>query len=105
ILGRLNPRLWNLPALRYDLRRYNLYDTSSLPTRPMPAGGYSPPPGPAGKPMPNPFDSPVPFDADALRYRRADGSYNDLERPNMGRVCARYGRNFPFADSIPGQDF
>jgi hypothetical protein len=99
ILGRLNPRLWNLPALRYDLRRHNLYDTSSLPTIPRPPlyrRTHMP-----GRLLPDPFELPQPIKADALRYRRADGSYNDLSRPNMGRVCARYGRNFPFADSIP----
>ena len=103
ILGRLNPRLWNLPALRYDLRRYNLYDTSSLPTIPQPPG-YTRTTMP-GRTLPNPFDPPAPFTADDLRYRRADGSYNDLQRPNMGRVCARYSRNFPFADSMPRPGF
>ena len=98
-LPRLSPRLWNLPALRYDLRRYNLHDTSGLPTIPEPPG-YQAPTAP-GRTLPNPFTPPDPFHPNDLLYRRADGSYNDLHDPNMGRLCARYGRNFPLSECWP----
>ncbi len=100
MLPHFSLRLWNLPSLREDLRRWNLYDAASLPSRPEPPG-YEAPLGPAGKPMDNPFRSPAPFDPDAQRCRRADGSYNDLEKPNMGSLSSRYGRNFPFEASYP----
>jgi hypothetical protein len=98
-LPQLSLRLWNLPALRYDLRKHNLRDTSSLPTIPEPPG-YTPPTAP-GRQLPNPFTPPQPFTRDDLVYRRADGSYNDLHNPNMGRLGARYGRNFPLEESAP----
>src|SRR5438132_11674442 len=74
---RLSLRLWNLPALRYDLRRRNLYDTSRLPVCPEPPG-YQPPNDAIRLPLANPFGPLDPFKADYLRYRTADGSYNDL---------------------------
>jgi len=91
ILPRLNLRLWNLPALREDLRRWNLYDTASLPPRPEPPGYRPqtippPPSAPSAPPMQlaNPFQPPHPsFQPDDLRYRRADGSYNDLQFPGI----------------------
>jgi hypothetical protein len=40
-----------------------------------------------------PAEEPVP---DAVRrYRSADGSFNDLEYPDMGRAGTRFGRNVP----------
>jgi hypothetical protein len=98
-LPKLSLRLWNLPALRHDLRRYNLHSTSCLPTRPEPRG-YRPPIA-SGRPLANPFQPPDPFHPDDLRYRRVDGSYNDLQDPNMGRLCSRYSRNFPLEESWP----
>ena len=97
---RLSLRLWNLPALRYDLRRRNLYDTSRLPVRPAPAG-YNPPTLPMGIPLSNTFEPVGPFDPDYLRYRTADGSYNDLQDPAMGSIGSRYSRNFPMEASCP----
>ena len=101
ILPRLSLRLWNLPALREDLRRWNLYDTGSLPTIPQPKG-YTPPSLPTMRlQAPNPFEPPDPFKPEDLRYRRADGSYNDLQSPSMGSACSRYGRNFPHEVCVP----
>src|SRR5262245_8078406 len=97
---RFSLRLWNLPALRYDLRERNLYDTSQLPIRPEPPG-YVPPPGPLGTPMVNPFTPPAPFQQHDLTSRQADGAYNDLKNPTMGRLGSRYARNFPFEESFP----
>jgi hypothetical protein len=101
---RLSLRLWNLPALRYDLRERNLYDTSRLPVQPEPPG-YQPPTNPMGIPLSNPFEPVAPFDPDYLRYRTADGSYNDLQDPAMGRLGARYSRNFPLEASCPRSSF
>jgi hypothetical protein len=64
----------NLAVLRAVLREKNLYDTSLLPS----IAGAVPPAGP-----------------DVLRWRTADGSFNDLRDPNMGRVGTRFGRNVP----------
>ena len=74
----------NLPRLvgtfvlvgnRMLLRRTNLYDTSSAPSVP------TPPPAPDGSRY--------------LTARTADGSYNDLSHPGMGRARTRFGRNVP----------
>ncbi|WP_447973641.1 peroxidase family protein [Nitrospira sp. Kam-Ns4a] len=101
---RLSLRLWNLPALRADLRERNLYDTARLPVQPEPPG-YTPPLNPVGIPLVNPFRPVEPFHPDFLRYRTADGGYNDLQNPTMGRTGARYARNFPFAESCPRPGF
>src|SRR5919106_3040205 len=70
--------LFNLMALRADLRKYNLHDTSAIGTSP-PAPGSSQPKWDPG-----------------LRYwRTVDGSFNDLKYPTMGRAGTRFGRNFP----------
>ncbi len=103
VLPRLSLRLWNLPALRYDLRRGNLYDTSGLPTRPRPSD-FNVEPIPGLPPPPDPFDPPDPFRPDDLKFRRADGRYNDLQNPGMGGVCSRFGRNFPPEESWPDTD-
>jgi hypothetical protein len=71
------PRIIGVPILlgaRNVLRRENLVDTSREPARPRP-------------PLPQ-----------APRWREArspDGTYNDLEHPEMGRAGSRFGRNVP----------
>ena len=99
ILGRFNPRLWNLPALRYDLRRNNLYDTASLPTIPRPAAMTLP--TIRGAQPPDPFKAPQPFQPEDLCSRRTDGSNNDLSSPAMGSAGFRYGRNFSYEQRDP----
>ena len=72
---------FNLAAYRRVLRQENLYDTS------------------LGTP-----DAPVdvpPFKARFLVSRTSDGSYNDLERPEMGSARTRFGRNVPLSDAHP----
>jgi hypothetical protein len=39
--------------------------------------------------------------ADAVTGRTADGSYNDLSCPFMGKAGTRFGRNTPLADTFP----
>ena len=77
----------NLPTLvgalvlvgnRMLLRRKNLYDTAAAPSIQDP----SVPP-------------PVAGDTRYLTVRTADGSYNDLGHPDMGRAGTRFGRNVP----------
>src|SRR5690348_454161 len=65
----------NLVSLRTDLRERNLFDTETAPETP---------PEPAG--------------LDVRRCRTADGSYNDLGSPWMGRADARFGRNVPLPE-------
>jgi Animal haem peroxidase len=65
----------NLAVLRSVARERNLYDTSLLP---------------AAAPGPLPAVSP-----NVLPWRTADGSFNDLRDPNMGRAGTRFGRNVP----------
>jgi hypothetical protein len=62
----------NLVALRNNLRRKNLYDTTPVE-----------PPAPA-------IDD---FGMDVRRYRAPDGSYNDPVHPCMGMKGTRFGRN------------
>jgi hypothetical protein len=71
----------NLYMLRTVLRERNLHDTSLLPSR-----------DPALLPEAGP---------DVLRWRTADGSYNDLRDPNMGRAGTRFGRNVPLGHTYP----
>ena len=73
----------NLAILRLQLREQNLHDTSLLPTAP---GRTLPPPTP-----------------DVLRWRTADGSYNDLNDPTMGQAGTRFGRNVPLAHTYPDE--
>lgn len=82
-LSSLNARVLNLPALRHDLRQWNLHDTASLPTVPEPAPG--------------------PYTAEDPVQRRAEGTHNDLEDPKMGSACTRFGRNFPLHRCWPDQ--
>jgi len=74
---------FNLWALREVLRARNLVDTSLLPTK---AAQSFPPANP-----------------DVLRWRTADGSYNDLRDPSMGRAGTRFGRNVPLGYTYPDQ--
>jgi hypothetical protein len=69
----------NLIALRHDLRRWNLFDTTPFVT-----GAAT---------------SHCPFHKKDLQERRADGSYNDLQTPSMGSAKTPFGRNAPL-DSI-----
>jgi hypothetical protein len=65
-----------LVGLRTRLREKNLYDTG--------AGGAKATPG----------EGPY-------RTRTFDGSYNDLEKPAMGMIGARFGRNVPIDRTHP----
>jgi Animal haem peroxidase len=64
-----------LAGIRIRLRQRNLEDTSNLPSTKAP--------------------TPLPKGDSHLVARTADGSYNDLEEPGMGRAGARFGRNVP----------
>ena len=70
--------LVNLVLLRFDLRRYNLFDTQRIP----------PPPPQTGV-------------ADVRSARSADGSHNDLAQIGMGQANTRFGRNVPVAETFP----
>src|SRR3712207_2860821 len=59
------------------LRQHNLIDTG---------------PTPGAEPTTPPSD---------LAVRTADGSYNDLAQPAMGRAGTRFGRNVPLAQTFP----
>jgi len=72
----------NLLALRYVLRDRNLVDTLT--------------PGSLRRRSP---DEPLP--PEKVRYRTADGSYNDLEYPDMGRAGTRFARNAPLDKVFP----
>src|SRR3989442_4072045 len=73
----------NLAVLRSVLRERNLYDTSLLPSN-----------------APGAFPA---VSADVLRWRTADGSFNDLRDPNMGRAGTRFGRNVPLGHTYPNE--
>jgi hypothetical protein len=66
--------LFNLIALRHDLRRWNLHDTT---------------------PFVEETGKRCPFHATDLSGRRADGSHNDLQHPSMGQAGTPFGRNCP----------
>ena len=72
-----------LAGFRRNLRNKNLHDTSQLPYK---------------EKLPQPVPSP---DDRHLTKRTADGSYNDLDRPEMGMAGSRFGRNVPLKDTIP----
>ena len=74
--------VFNLLALREELREHNLHDTSG---RAMPAGA----PHGGGR------------DPRVLCARTVDGSFNDLAQPTMGAAGARFGRNFPLRFTGP----
>jgi hypothetical protein len=70
-----------LGGLRTQLRRTNLYDTSKAPSN------QPPPPGGKGDRH--------------LTARTVDGSFNDLQVPEMGRAGTRFGRNVPLQKTFP----
>ena len=70
-----------LIGIRNVLRQRNLHDTNAAPTvdaRRVP-----------------------PFEARLLTARSADGTYNDLADPAMGRAGSRFGRNVPLERTFP----
>jgi hypothetical protein len=69
-----------LVGLRDTLRRFNLYDTSTVPAVDLP---------PLGPP-----------DTRRLTERTLDGSYNDLDDPRMGMAGSRFGRNIPLTSIV-----
>lgn len=72
-------------GLRTRLRQSNLYDTSELPAIKRPAS----------------------LESHGLRHltaRTADGSFNDLNHPEMGRANTRFGRNVPLDTTRLGDD-
>ena len=76
--------LAELIGIRDTLRRENLVDTSRLPS----VNAVQPPP----------------YDESYLTARTADGSWNDLEHPEMGMANTRFGRNVPLDDTWPDKD-
>jgi Animal haem peroxidase len=72
-----------LIGLRSHLRKHNLYDTTDQPSADAPPVG------------PRPRD---------LTVRTIDGTYNDLDRPSMGRAGSRFGRNLPIDQTWPEPD-
>lgn len=73
--------LFKLIQFRNKLREENLHDTAQLSS-------------PADLPQPQP--SP---DGQHLKVRTADGSFNDLEHPEMGMAGTRFGRNVPLSEA------
>lgn len=73
--------LAELIGIRDTLRAHNLFDTS-------------------GQPSVDPAQPP-PYDEKYLTQRTADGSWNDLEHPEMGMADTRFGRNVPIEDTWP----
>lgn len=75
----------NIFAYRMRLRRDNLHDTSQIPATETkaPPSAYRP---------------------ELTVLRTADGSFNDLEHPNMGRSGTRFGRNVPLHHAWPEPD-
>lgn len=72
--------LLRLVQFRRNLRRNNLHDTSTLSNPIL----ISPPRQPDNK---------------DIRWRTADGSFNDLQHPEMGMAGTRFGRNIPLCDA------
>lgn len=77
--------LLKLMGFRDELRQHNLHDTSQLPTK---------------EGLPKPVPSP---DNRHLVARTIDGSFNDLDRPEMGMVGTRFGRNVPLKETYPDE--
>ncbi|HEU5004126.1 MAG TPA: peroxidase family protein [Actinomycetota bacterium] len=71
--------LVSIAGLRATLRAENLVDTNT-PGHP-PAPTHAPP--------------------QQLEARSPDGTYNDLQNPQMGAAAARFGRNVPLAAAVP----
>jgi hypothetical protein len=76
--------LAELIGIRNTLRAKNLYDTSRMPSV-------------------NPVTQPD-WDPKFETERTVDGSWNDLEHPEMGMAGTRFGRNVPIADTWPDRD-
>jgi hypothetical protein len=72
--------LLKLVQFRDRLRKHNLHDTSQLADLDK-------------LPKPNPSNN------EYLQARTADGSYNDLERCEMGMAGTRFGRNVPLEEA------
>lgn len=77
--------LFNLIALREELREQNLHDTRT--------------PGGSGRTQ---TTTGAATDAQR-RFRTPDGSYNDLSDPDMGRAGTRFARNVPLAHAWPAE--
>lgn len=75
--------LLKLLTFRNRLRQENLHDTSQLPD-------------PQRLPQPNPDTQ-----GRHLTARTADGSFNDLQQPQMGMAGTRFGRNIPLTAIQP----
>ncbi len=73
--------LLTLIGVRDVLRRENLFDTT-------------------GQPAVNPVQAPA-FSSSVLSERSADGSWNDLDHPEMGMAGTRFGRNVPIDATRP----
>lgn len=76
--------LFNLVALRDQLREENLHDTRT-PDDPRLAPGVTLQTAPEAE----------------RRFRSADGSYNDLSDPDMGKAGTRFARNIPLDKAWP----
>ncbi|MEY4354710.1 MAG: hypothetical protein RLZZ609_2951 [Cyanobacteriota bacterium] len=74
--------LLKLSAIRARLRSHNLHDTSQLPDATR---------------LPKPVADPAKVN---LQARTADGSYNDLQHPEMGMAGSRFGRNVPLEAAV-----
>lgn len=77
--------LLKLNQFRKKLRQENLHDTSQLPDQEK-----------LPKPIPDPNDR-------HLVARTADGSFNDLDHPEMGMAGTRFGRNVPLREVYPDE--
>lgn len=77
--------LLSLNKFRDTLRRKNLHDTSQLPNK---------------EKLPQPLPDPQ---KRYLKSRTFDGSYNDLDHPEMGMIGTRFGRNVPLQDAYPDE--
>ncbi len=77
--------LLRLNKFRENLRQNNLHDTSQLPDKEK-----------LPKPVPDP-------EGRHLTTRTFDGSFNDLDHPEMGMIGSRFGRNVPLEDAYPDE--
>lgn len=77
--------LLNLNRFRKKLRQENLHDTSQLPDKEK-----------LPKAVPDPQGR-------HLLARTVDGSFNDLDTPEMGMAGTRFGRNVPLKEAYPDE--
>jgi len=90
-----------LIAARLTLRRQNLFDTNGATRAIAEAPPEVVPPGVQGGLGP-PWKSPLAASEAMPRdVRTPDGSYNDLNNPNMGCAGTRFGRNVPLERTYP----